>query len=48
LSKAIEQALLDIKNRDYHSTINDKNSKILDLGLAIFGAGEKIKAKFAP
>jgi hypothetical protein len=48
LSKAVEQALQDIKNRDYHSTINAQKSKIFGLGLAIFGAGEKIKAKFAP
>jgi hypothetical protein len=48
LSTVLEQSLLDIKKRDYHSTIKDKNSKILDLGLAIFGSGEKIKAKFAP
>jgi hypothetical protein len=48
LSKALEKALQDIKNRDYHSQINYNDSEVFDLALAIFGAGEKIKAKFAP
>ncbi|MDR1658322.1 MAG: hypothetical protein LBT47_12365, partial [Deltaproteobacteria bacterium] len=48
LSQSVQQALLDIKERDYHGIVKLKAAKIIDLGLAIYGNGAKIKAAFWP
>jgi hypothetical protein len=46
LSKAAQKALNDIKARDYHGIVKLKAAKIIDLGLAIYSNGAKIKAAF--
>jgi hypothetical protein len=48
LSKAAKQALLDIDERKYHSTLKHKANEIIDLGLAVHGADGRVKALFGP
>ena len=48
LSKATDQALRDIIARGYHDIIGDDAAEIIDLGLAIYGPGHRLKADFGP
>jgi hypothetical protein len=48
LSKAVEKALSDIIERDYHGIIKHKAKEIIDLGLAVYGGGSEVKAGFGP
>jgi transcriptional regulator NrdR family protein len=48
LSHAAQKALKDIDQRHYHGPIEYKAKKIIDLGLAIFGKGNIVKAIFGP
>jgi hypothetical protein len=47
LSKAVQQALDDVKTRNYQGIVKLNANVIIGLGLAIYGVGTKIKAKFA-
>jgi hypothetical protein len=46
LSKAATQALEDRKSRGYHGIIRDDAAKIIDLRLAVYGYGQRVKALF--
>ena len=48
LTKATDQALRDIIARDYHDIIDDDAVEIIDLGLAVYGHGNRVKAVFGP
>jgi hypothetical protein len=49
LSKAAQSALDAIKNEGYEGALNLLPAEeIIDLGLAIYGYGDHIKALFAP
>jgi hypothetical protein len=46
LSKAADEALLSIEKKDYHSLLRNSADRFIDLGLAIYGSGSKVKAVF--
>jgi DNA-binding ferritin-like protein (Dps family) len=46
LSKAAQQALDDAKTRNYQGIVKLNANVIIDLGLAIYGVGSKVKAIF--
>jgi hypothetical protein len=48
LSKAAQEALNDIKERDYHGIVIHKAKEIIDLGLAIHGGTGRVRAIFGP
>jgi hypothetical protein len=48
LTKAAQKALSDIKARECHSFLKLEADAIIDLGLAIFPNGPKVKAAFGP
>jgi hypothetical protein len=47
LSRAVQEALSDIVARGYHGIIGLKAKEIIDLGLAVYGNGVKVKAAFS-
>jgi uncharacterized membrane-anchored protein YjiN (DUF445 family) len=48
LSKAAKQALDDVTTRNYHGTVKLNANAIIDLGLAVYGVGSKVKSIFGP
>jgi hypothetical protein len=46
LSQAVAKALKAIKEKNYHGIVALKAKNIIDLGLAIYGVGSKVKAAF--
>jgi hypothetical protein len=48
LAKAAKQALNDITEKDYHGIVKLRAKKIIDLGLAVYGYGQQVKATFGP
>ncbi|MDR1486669.1 MAG: AAA family ATPase [Deltaproteobacteria bacterium] len=46
LSDAAQRALSDITERNYHGMLKKEAKAFIDLGLAFYGYGEKIKAAF--
>jgi hypothetical protein len=46
LSQTAQAALDSIAQRDYHSILGDKAKEIIDLGIAIYGNKNKVKAIF--
>jgi hypothetical protein len=48
LSKAVQEALRDIAQKDYHGPLRNEAKSFIDLGLAIFEDGSRVKAAFRP
>ncbi|MDR1870797.1 MAG: hypothetical protein LBS60_02530, partial [Deltaproteobacteria bacterium] len=48
LTKAAQLALEVINTKDYHGVLELKAQEIIDLGLSVYGHGERIKVIFAP
>jgi hypothetical protein len=48
LTETAKIALTTISEKGYHGIVGPKAKKIIDLGLAIFGKGSKVKAAFGP
>ena len=48
LSKAVETALSQIAERKYHMILDSHTKKVIDLGLAVYGYGQRLKAAFGP
>ena len=48
LSKAAQKALSDIIESNYHAIADSDAKEIVDLGLAVYGYGQRVKAVFAP
>ncbi|MDR2444257.1 MAG: hypothetical protein LBE31_12165, partial [Deltaproteobacteria bacterium] len=46
LSNAAKEALNDITKGNYHDRVKENAIKIIDLGLVIYGSGQKIQAQF--
>jgi hypothetical protein len=48
LSKATQGALNDIITRNYHGIIQHRAKEIIDIGMAIYGHGDRVKVAFGP
>jgi hypothetical protein len=48
LSKGVALALKALNEKNHHSVLANKANKIIDLGLAIYGVGNQVKAAFGP
>jgi Glu-tRNA(Gln) amidotransferase subunit E-like FAD-binding protein len=48
LSKAADEAVRDIAQGGYHGIIGSEAKEIIDLGLAVYGHGDQVKAVFGP
>ncbi|MDR1578225.1 MAG: AAA family ATPase [Deltaproteobacteria bacterium] len=48
LLKTSQEALNDLITRDYHGSLKPMAKEIIDLGLAIFGLGSRVKVTFGP
>jgi hypothetical protein len=46
LSKALGEALSGIAKGDYHGVIDCDAKEIIDMGLAVYGHGHRVKAAF--
>jgi hypothetical protein len=46
LSAATAQALEDIIKRDYHGIVKPNAKEIIDIGIAVYGNGNKVKTAF--